>query len=199
MDKASNDFKLYLGDSFSHFINSSDALDLKSDLNDDDDDIFNQMTSKYYSIHEFNKIKHDFQSSLGLLHTNLASIYNHYDDLSTSLSKLKFNFDMIAITEHKIKNDSPYQNIELPGYHEFIFDPTLTSHGGTGFYVKESLTYKMRNDLKLKSLGPGDFESTFIEIILPGGKYLIVGCIYRHPSSSLTIVQFIDEYIEPLL
>ena len=57
----------------------------------------------------------------------------------------------------------------------------------------------MRNDLKLKSLGPGDFESTFIEIILPGRKNLIVGCIYRHPSSSLTIVQFIDEYIEPLL
>ena len=74
-----------------------------------------------------------------------ASIYKHYDDLSTSLSQLKFNFDIIAITEHKIKNDSPYQNVELPGYHEFIFDPTLTSHGSTRFYVKESLTYKMRN------------------------------------------------------
>ena len=72
MDKASDDLKLYPDASFSHFINSSDALDLNSDLNDDDDDIFNQITSKYYSIHEFNKIKHDFQSSLGLLHTNLA-------------------------------------------------------------------------------------------------------------------------------
>ena len=57
----------------------------------------------------------------------------------------------------------------------------------------------MRIVLKLKSLRPGDFESTFIEIILPGRKNLIVGCIYQHPSSSLTIVQFIDEYIEPLL
>ena len=101
MDKASDDLKLYPDDSFSHFINSSDALDLNSDLNDDDDDIFNQITSKHYSIHEFNKIKHDFQPSLGLLHINLASIYKHYD-LSTSLSQLKFNFDIIAITEHKI-------------------------------------------------------------------------------------------------
>ena len=49
MDKASDDLKLYPDDPFSHFINSSDALDLNSDFNDDDDDIFNQITSKYYN------------------------------------------------------------------------------------------------------------------------------------------------------
>ena len=28
---------------------------------------------------------------------------------------------------------------------------------------------------------------------------MILGCIYRHPSSTITIKQFNDEYIEPLL
>ena len=137
------------------------------------------------------KIKRDFQSSLGLLHTNLASTYKHYDDL--------LNFHVIAITGHKIRNNIPLQNIELPGYHKFIFEQTLTSHGGTRFHVKESLAYKKCDDLKLKSPGPGEFESTFFEITLPGRTNLIVGCIYCNPSSSLTIDHFIEEYIEPLL
>ena len=46
---------------------------------------------------------------------------------------------------------------------------------------------------------PGVFESTFIEIILPGRKNLIVGCIYRHPSSNYAVNQFNNDHIEPLL
>ena len=30
-------------------------------------------------------------------------------------------------------------------------------------------------------------------------KSLIVGCLYRHPSSSITVDQFTNDYIEPLL
>ena len=93
----------------------------------------------------------------------------------------------------------PIQNIEIPGYHDFIFDSSETSHGGTGFYVKKSLAYNIRNDLKLKPPGSGDFESTFLEITLPAKKNLIVECIYRHPSSKITVDQFNKDYIEPLL
>ena len=27
----------------------------------------------------------------------------------------------------------------LPEYHEFIFEPTETTHGGTGFYIKDNI------------------------------------------------------------
>ena len=74
-----------------------------------------------------------------------------------------------------------------------------TSHGGTGFFVKNSLAYNIRNDLKLVQPSSGEFESTFLEIVLPGKKNLIIGCIYRHPSSNLTVDQFNNDYIEPLL
>ena len=101
-----------------------------------------------------------------------------------TLSHLKFEFHVIALTEHKIRHSIPIQNIEIPGYHEFIYDSSETTHGGTGLYVRKSLASKIRNDLKLVPPHPGIFESTFIEIILPGKKNLIVGCIYRHLSSS---------------
>ena len=74
---------------------------------------------------------------------NLASFGKHFDDLNLILSLLKFDFHIIGISEHKIhKNDcNSMTNIDLDGYHPFVFDPTETYHGGTGFYIKESLVY----------------------------------------------------------
>ena len=122
----------------------------------------------------FNQLKPDKLSSLGIIHTNLASINKHFDELNLILSLLKFNFDIIGISEHKIhKNvENPISNISLKGYYPFEFDPTETTHGGTGFFIKESLVYIRRDDLKFNS--PGDFESTFIEIILPQKKNIVV-------------------------
>ena len=97
---------------------------------------------------------------------------------------MKYNFDVIGISEHKItKEKLPSNNITLPGYEEFIYEPTGTTHGGAGFYIKTGLDYVVRDDLKLNT--PSFFEAMFIEIILPDRKNLIVGCIYRHPSESI--------------
>ena len=133
------------------------------------------------------------------MHTNLASIQKHCGDLKIVLSLLKTDFHIIGISEHKIhKNGSNnITNISLPGYHEFEYDPTETTHGGTGFFIKESLSFNRRDDLKFNS--PGNFESTFIEIIFPNRRNIVIGCIYRHPTSTLPISTFIDEYIEPML
>ena len=57
--------------------------------------------------------------------------------------------------------------------------------------------FKKRDDLKFNSSCP--HKSTFIEIILPNKKNIILGCIYRHPNSKIPVNCFIDNYIEPLL
>ena len=54
-----------------------------------------------------------------------------------TLSLFKFKFHIIGITEHKIKGDIPISNIEIPGYHD-DHDASSTTHGGTGFYIKNS-------------------------------------------------------------
>merc|ERR1712208_182516 len=120
------------------------------------------------------------------------------DDLRTVLSRLKFNFDVIGISEHKIrKGTAPSNNIDIAGYNEFLFDPTETTHGGTGFYIKNNLDILPRNDLKFNS--PTNFESTFVEIVFPDRKNLIVVCVYRHPSSKISIKEFSNDHLEPIL
>ena len=86
--------------------------------------------------------------------------------------------------------------MNLEQYHPFVFDPTETSHE-TGFYIKDSLVFMIRDDLQFNS--SSSHESTFIEIILPNKKNIILGCIYRHPNSRVPLNCFIDQYIEPLL
>ena len=109
---------------------------------------------------------------------------------------MEIDFQIIGITEHKIKDLTPISNVKLAGYHEFIYTPTQTSHGGSGFYIRDSLAYKRRNGLLLNPPGTGDFESTFLEIVIPNKKNLIVGCIYRHPSSKITIEDFTNNYLD---
>ena len=62
---------------------------------------------------------------------------------------------------------------------------------------QESLQINVRDDLKFNS--PGNFESTFIELMFPNTKNVIIGCIYRHPSSSIALNHFTSDYMEPLL
>ena len=88
-------------------------------------------------------------------------------------------------------------NIGIPGYKPFISDSTETTHGGTGFYVEGSPQINIMDDLKFNS--PGNFESTFIELMFPNTANFIIGCIYRHPSSSISINHYTSDYIEPLL
>ena len=124
---------------------------------EDEEDFFNSMVdSKYYTIKDLNKVKPDKSSSLGIMHVNIASLDAHIDDLRMALGRLKFSFDVIGICEHKIRNNcEPSNNIDLTGYEKFIFEPTGTSHGGTGLYIKSDLDYKVRDDLNLNS--PGNF------------------------------------------
>ena len=179
------------------FLLECESIDKQLSSDDDDNELLpSTVNSKYYNVNNFNKIKFDKSSSFGLFHVNIASLNKHFDDLHKLLSRLKFDFDVIGISEHKIGKDSePTNNISLPGYDEFIFEPTETTHGGTGFYIKNGLDYIPRDDLKLNT--PSFVEAMFVEIIIPDRKNLIVGCIYRHPSESIR--EFSNDYLEPIL
>ena len=105
----------------------------------------------------------------------------------------------MEITEHKIQqgNVACILNIDIPGFHPFVFDCSDTTHGGTGLYTKNSIVFNKRDNLKIHA--PGQFESTFIEITFPSKKNMIIGCIYRHPASTLSLQKFNDEVFDPLL
>ena len=133
---------------------------------DDTDNVLSTVNSKYYDLKQLNSLEIDLPSSFGALHVNIASLDHHIDDLRLILSLLNYNFDVIGISGHKIMKDTfPANNIDIPGYEEFKFEPTGTTHGGTGFYIKESTDYIIRKDLQINS--PSDHESIFMEIKFP--------------------------------
>ena len=167
----SENIKVTPDESFKTFIDSCKNIILNNTEEEEgEENLFNNINSKYYDLHNLNQIKTEASSTLGILHTNLASLYKYFDDLNHIISIIKPEFQIIGITEHKIKDSIPTSNIEIAGYHEFIFNPTQTSHGGTGFYVKDNLAVKKRDNLLLKSPGPGEFEFTFLEIVFPNQK-----------------------------
>ena len=114
------------------------------------------------------------------------------------ISLINHKFDIIGISEHKILKDTPpSNNLNIPGYNEFLFEPSETAFGGAGFYIKDNLDYIRRNDLEINS--HSNYESVFIEIIFPKKKNMIVGCMYRHPSSILSVQEFSNFHLEPAL
>ena len=65
------------------------------------------------------------------------------------------------------------------------------------FFIKENINFIERNDIKLNS--SGNFESKFIEIKFENNKNLVIGCIYRHPTSKITVSKFSEDYLDPIL
>ena len=156
----------------SNFVRQCESIQnlINSNTDDHSDELFSrQVNSKYYDIKQLNSLKVDAPSSFGLLHVNIASLNAHIDDLKAVLGRMKFNFDVIGISEHKIREGMTLSNnIDIAGYNEFIFDPTETACGGTGFYIKNNLDFYKRNDLQLNS--PTNYVSTFIETIFTNRK-----------------------------
>ena len=68
---------------------------------------------------------------------------------------------LIAISEIKLNAKSNINSIMLPHY-TFCHSPSNSAAGGVGIYIKDSLQYRIRDDLKFLEEGN---ENIWIEII----------------------------------
>ena len=75
--------------------------------------------------------------------------------------------------------------------------PTESSDGGTLFYIKQGINYKLRKDLQIYK--SKELESTFVKVFEPGmlKNNMIIGCIYCHPSMELS--EFKNHFLSVLL
>ena len=86
-------------------------------------------------------------------------------------------------------------NINILGY-QFISQPSHSMAGGVGFYIKNSLSYKLRTDLTTTK---DEFEALWIELQNKGKTNVICGVIYRHPSGNLdTFLGYLNSGIEKI-
>ena len=145
----------------------------------------------YKTISELNLIKSN--PSLSMLHLNIASLPFHIDELDCMINTIDKKFDFIEISETKL-NKSGSANISLNNY-THVHCLSESSKGGTLIYVSDKHSFKERLDLQIYK--SRELESTFVEIDIPSGKNVIVGCIYRHPDMS--VVEFNNVYLMNLL
>ena len=90
--------------------------------------------------------------------------------------------------------DTPLINCQIDNY-EFFHENTPTQCGGVGIYVKS--THNPTKITKFSGSHHKVSESVFVEINIKTKKKLLIGCIYRHPSSAVS--EFIDEFFQSTL
>ena len=152
---------------------------LFNNLDNHNKDESNAINCSYYDF--TTPIPNSNKKNNSMFHLNLASLGLHKDELVTALSLLNFEFDVIAVTETKIKAGiAPIFDPSLTGYKHFL-TPTECDKGGALLYIKEDINCKRRLDLEKIMFKSCELESVFIEVILEGKKNKIFACIYRHP------------------
>ena len=151
---------------------------------------------KYRDTDYFENLTKDFKRKpLSFFHVNVCSLTKNFDDFNILLSDLNVGFNILAITETRIKKDSSSPiNLQLSNC-SIEHTPTELSAGGTLLYISKILSYQLRNDLRLYD--PGKIESSFIDIICSKSTNVVLGCIYKDPT--LPINDFTNYFISPLL
>ena len=153
------------------------------------------ISCKYVEVENFESVELNPQNCLSFFHNNIASLPAHYDELRQLMTTPGFEFDIIAISETKLKVESPFC-YSLPSYQTEL-TPCEGEKGGTLFFVSDRLKYSRRTEFETSCYLPKELESTFIEINRINKKNVIVGCIYRHPSMSVDV--FNNEFLSPVL
>ena len=151
----------------------------------------NDINFNYYSSHEF----HDNQeiihclserNSFSVLNCNIRSLAKNFDNFHNMLNELDAEFSVIGLTEIKLKfNQDPIINCNLPGY-KFISQPSYSNSGGVGFFIKDNLKFRIRNDL---TASKDEFEAIWIEIEGNNKQNMTCGLVYRHPNGDLDSFQ----------
>ena len=143
--------------------------------------------SKYYTPAQFisAKIK---KNRFSIIHLNISSLKAHLDELKTLLKLLDHPFDVICLTETRIRTEEPLFNVQIDGY-QFFSTPTLTQCGGAGIYVKTGLDPSKIKEFSISEHNVS--ESIFVEITGPTKKKFIIGCIYRHHTP---VSKFLDSF-----
>ena len=87
--------------------------------------------------------------SLFPFHVNVCSLNKHFDDLQHLLNCTRKMFDIIAISETRIKKQVSLSNSLNLNNSSFEFTPTETSAGSTLLCIANHLSYKCCNKLNI--------------------------------------------------
>ena len=119
----------------------------------------------YHSIDILNKkLSGEPKGDLFVLHFNKVSLVTHKDSITSMISKMKVQPDVICVSESRLQDkklDWRTKVTKIPNY-KLIYDNSKKDAGGVAVYINyEVRDFKIKPDLKLKD---DDCESIFFEL-----------------------------------
>ena len=100
------------------------------------------------------------------------------------LDNLEHQFNVITLTETCLmKNNVNFTPGILSGYQKYEGLAGPSKKGGCGVYIKDTIPYITRPDLRLNFKNTqSEFEVLWLEITSPFKDNILIGVIYRHPK-----------------
>ena len=139
--------------------------------------------TNYFTTQEFNDyVTGKTSNMLSMIHLNIRSMRNKFDDLLTYLNSIACEFSVIALTETWLNENDYQDNFEIPGYNTHKLNRKNKVGGGICIFTKDHLKTKLRNDL-INETSLDNCESLFLEIENAKNKNVIIGTIYRPPNN----------------
>ena len=139
---------------------------------------------KYFSSSRLSKTTANLQrNDFFLVHFNTRSLSKNLDKIEEFLNAMTRFPDAIAISETKLNSNSSSNN-NIPHYN-FLHNNWPTNAGGVGFYFKDTLQCRLRDDL---SLNLPNCEDLWIQIKCKMSD-IILAVIYRHPDKEISSFQ----------
>ena len=157
-------------------------------------DASNNINSAMHTNDGSIKYKNGIKDNFSLLHINSRSINKNFDSVETLLNSLNnFSFSVIGISETWLNLNSP-DIFNIPNYHMIHDDRKTGRGGGVALYIHCKFNHKIRKDIHIEGI-----ENIFIEIENKFGKNIIIGTLYRPPSSNINhFLESIDEQLEKI-
>ena len=122
------------------------------------------------------------QKGLHFLHANVRSLIPKLSELRLFLSKTKTS--VFAATETWLDSSVNDGEIQISGFNVVRRDRSRNG-GGVAMYIRDDIAYNPRPDLDVDGL-----ESTWVELLLPKSKGILVCTAYRPPNDSSFLSKF---------
>ena len=119
---------------------------------------------------------------------NINGLLSHIDQLRFLMTDIQF--DILAINESKIDNSCSNGLVSIPG-HSLVRKDRNADGGGVAFYIREGISYTIRNDLVKERL-----ELLVVEIIKPHSRPLLVSTWYRPPNSPAEVSAEFENFLK---
>jgi exonuclease III len=126
-----------------------------------------------------------------IAHLNIRSlIIKHIDEFRIFLRKKQF--DIICLNETMLDETIADNEVLIDGY-EITRKDRNRHGGGVLLYIRNTINYKLRNELMIESL-----EMVTVEVMKPKAKSFLVNAWYRPPSSKAELFDDYENVLEKI-